>query len=412
MKKTVFFPALVAEASNALAKNLQLPTGMGSRFYCDDEGAFSHKHLLFSTPHHLRYSDLRETMGIPKDCTVFLDSGGYQLAMGTAPKSYGRETAWAWCSEQTGIFPILDRPVNHEVDVATCAEYSRESARYYHKRKSEAQESRILNVLSARCQQDLNKWHRKNPRSQRPRSSIAEMEFWYRQVSEFDLDGWAYGGHGRDSKTVVLAVLFLLDKGELGRAGKDWLHLFGITTTDWMLYAAVMQDELNRKEIEVQLSYDSSSFSHCAKHGMFYAFNGYKGLVAMPLIRERDGSSHKAWDYSEMPYGLPLPQISPVLEGVECTRRLLEHSQRYNILLQHNLYMMKRQKEVFDFMAHSGLPGMIEDLPSIQRRNCTLIRMAFRNPGKGIELIERQFNSEGTRKTLPSYRISRQRQAA
>ncbi len=393
-RKTVFFPALVADLSSKLAKDTKLPNGVGCRFYNEDEGGFYHPYALFSAPHHIRHLNLRKTMGIGGDCTVFLDSGGFQLLQNTAPKDYCREQAFEWCSDTKGIFPILDYPTVNS-DIAECLEFSVQSARYYEENKKMASNSKVLNVLSARKQSDINQWHRLNPRTDRPRTTLEEMEYWYKGISKHELDGWAYGGHMRNGKAIVQAVLFLLNKGELQRKGTTWLHLFGVSKSEVMLYAGVMQQMLNEAQVDVQLSYDSSSFSHSSKHGQFYAFNSLNGLFALPLIRERNTNlGQNAFTYDFLENRLALPQTSPVFEGIDCVKKLLGDQTRYTVLSLHNLYMMLRQKELFDFIAHCGIPEILESLPPQLRSNVHAIQAAFRNPSSGFSILDRAFDTQ------------------
>jgi queuine/archaeosine tRNA-ribosyltransferase len=232
-----------------------------------------------------------------KETKVFVDSGGYQLLSGSVnPKDYTNEVALKWSEENGDIFPILDRPTGSKFYSDTEAEEkSIEAAKYYYENRKHKGEQ-ILNVLQG--------------------PTLKAKQTWYNKIKEFEFDGWACGGFRGNNlykKEAVLgtALMCLYMSGELEKENVKRLHLFGISSPDFIIYFNIIQNIFNKQGIDVKLTFDTTSFSMSGKFGNYWTgLSKDYGITGIHFPKAIEYNPDKS-------FKLPCVWNCPICEGLE-----------------------------------------------------------------------------------------------
>ena len=118
----------------------------------DVDSYYKNPWILISAGVQYDKADVRKNIGA-ETSRVFIDSGGFQLAMGTVnEKKFNDKVALEWSEKNGDIFPILDRPVRNlgpDKPLKTyeeCLEKSVASAKYYSENRTRS-DALVLNVL-------------------------------------------------------------------------------------------------------------------------------------------------------------------------------------------------------------------------------------------------------------------------
>jgi queuine/archaeosine tRNA-ribosyltransferase len=347
------------------------------------EGYFKHPYVLLSAAHHYKLDNFREKMGCSPDTQVFIDSGGYQLATGViSEKNYGNEVALKFSEANGDIFPILDRPgaerkikdknspvltFNDRLDL------TKVSAQYYLDNRTR-DNTTVMNVVQG--------------------SNMNSVIPWYNAMKQYPLDGWAHGGHLANMKTILSTIIHLWNDGEYDKDTIKVHHVFGISRAVVMLYLAVVQDELNKHGVDIQITYDSSYFTRT------FAFGDYfMSEESGPLYQKSAGFTSltlsNRFDYSNVPDDAKLPCICPICRDIVDIKEFLTNSVPfYTLGASHNLYQMLRYKDVVEDMLYMGIDAAIESaIPTPIWNNVMVIKEAFNNPIDGINIINRGWDN-------------------
>lgn len=374
--RPVFIPALSCATTSYFQKPLnELLVGncvQSPRFYNKSEDPyFYHPYSLWSAAHHYKIPDLRKSVRMDADAKVMIDSGGYQLAKGAiSEKNWNNETALAWSEANGDIFPILDRPNISAKDYEANKQATIGAARYYAENRS-AEDKIILNVMSA---PDIN-----------------SMEDSYKAVSPFKFEGWAHGGHQNNIKSILKGFLLLLQKGEYDR-DFTWHHVFGISSIEAMLYLAHIQKKFNELGINIQISYDSSSFQRSMAFGIWFMTVDFQGFTALRLSNR--------FNFDNLSENAKLPCLCNICSNVTDVKHYIDNVQDFYILgSMHNLQLMLNIKTQIENLVYMGSDEVVESaLNAHQKKNFQAIDKAFANHHKGIELVDMYFS--GKNKTV------------
>lgn len=376
--KPIYFPALSAATTNYMVKDDSwwreyglLKDDISPRFYSKPEpgykNAFYHPYTLWSAAHHYKIKDLRKKEHIDKGSLIFIDSGGYQLATGVvSEKKYNNKIALEWSEANGDLFPILDRPLTPGCSVDENLDASLASAKFYAENRTRSDTS-ILNVMSAR--------------------NVGEMEHWFKKISQVELDGWAHGGHQGNMKTIVKGVIFFLNQPYIHkRSEKSYYHIFGTSTIEAMIYFATIQKCLNKLNVPMQLTYDSSSFQRSAAFGTYFMTPSHEGMKSITFSNR--------FNYDKIPEDYRLPCDCPMCSNaVDMKRYFKEPMDFYIITAFHNLYMMLRAKNIMDNIIYTDVEGFLKGCFNAEiRRNILAIEEAIMNPRNGLEIIDRKAN--------------------
>ena len=287
------------------------------RIYSDADSYFKNPWMLISAGVQYDKKDVRKKIGAEK-AKVFVDSGGFQLAMGTVnANKFTDKVALEWSEKNGDIFPILDRPVRNlgpDKPLKTyeeCLEKSVASAKYYYENRSRS-DALVLNVLQGQ--------HKKN------------MEDWYKHVKDYQFDGWGMGGTAGLYGKMLTGLLVLLNNGELEKEKCKVVHIFGVSSNLVMLYLKWTQRVLNGMGIDVQLTYDSTYWNRSTVFGGFFMGPRWRPEAGMEQIKLTnrqivpdenvpkgkeiiiDGIKHRAipQDYTNLGRNFKLPCDCPV----------------------------------------------------------------------------------------------------
>ena len=278
--------------------------------------------MLISAGVQYDKEDVRKNIGA-ETSRVFIDSGGFQLAMGTVnEKKFNDKVALEWSEKNGDIFPILDRPVRNlgpDKPLKTyeeCLEKSVASAKYYYENRTRS-DALVLNVLQG--QQKKN------------------MEEWYKHVKDYQFDGWGMGGTAGLYGKMLTGLLVLLNKGELEKEKCQLVHIFGVSSNLVMLFLKWTQRVLNNMGVDVQLTYDSTYWNRSTVFGGFFMGPRWRPEAGMEQIKLTnrqvvedltvpdeeaimiDGVKHRAipQDYSRMGKNFKLPCDCPVCSDLD-----------------------------------------------------------------------------------------------
>ncbi len=355
------------------------------RIYNKKYDAYFHNpYLLISAGTQYNKKNFREKLDIGDECKIFVDSGGYQLAMGTVnANKYTDEVALKWSEANGNIFPILDRPAFSKLyDYDFSLKSSVNSAKYYQENRSKS-DAYVLNVLQGENKED--------------------MENWYKKISPYKFEGWGFGGSKGNLALIGMAILTLLNNGEFDREKCKYLHIFGVSSNEVMVYLQFIQRMLNRQDIDIQLTYDSTYWNRTC------VFGGY-------FIREQyiigTGMESMNWpntiDYAKLGKDFKLPCWCPICEdlddGYSFFNTLKKNKKgeekisfvKFNMMVGfHNLFLQMIYNKMTNRILKADMPEVYKEAfsPKIYK-NLMLLETVFSKPrnGDNYQILQQVFN--------------------
>ena len=355
---------------------------------------FHNPYLLISAGTQYQKTNFREKLDIGEECKIFVDSGGYQLAMGTVnAEKYTDEVALKWSEANGNIFPILDRPAFSKLyDYDFSLKSSVNSAKYYHENRSKSDVD-VLNVLQGENKDD--------------------MENWYKEISKYKFEGWGFGGSKGNLALIGMAILTLLNNGEFDREECKYLHIFGVSSNEAMVYIQFIQRMLDRQDIDIQLTYDSTYWNRTC------VFGGY-------FIRERyvvgTGMESMNWpntiDYAKLGKEFKLPCLCPICEDLDDSYSFFNTFKKnkkgedklsfvkFNMMIGfHNLFLQMLYNKMTNRLLHADMMEVYKEAfaPKVYK-NLGILESVFLNPHKGdnYQLLQQVFNERKQETQAPS----------
>jgi hypothetical protein len=388
--RPIFFPALSNEFSKIYEKTDKDLLGSSvnvvknPRFYNDCKNYFYHPYTLWNAHEHILFQkikNIRKEKRIDNKCLVMLDSGGFQLGKGsTENKKYNKEIVLKWSESNGDIFPIIDYPLMDEYNrtFEENLKLSVENGEYYKKNRTK-KGVMILNVLQGRNFDESDEWH---DRIKHLNKGVGA------------LDGWAIGGVSDNPLMFIYTIRKLYKDGHFNKKKQSWIHIFGTTSFESMLYLSVIQKNLN-KLCNVQISYDSATLSHTTKYGNFMEHRPnlsrfVRGELASGTVLYSDLcesidrfrhvflSKHFDYKFVKKDTKLPLP-FSPIVSEITDAKEFCKNRKTYTLLGNlHNLWMMIQQKELFDNLVFWGDERVInESIGNELKINVNVINQIF-----------------------------------
>jgi len=355
------------------------------RIYNKKYDAYFHNpYLLISAGTQYNKKNFREKLDIGDECKIFVDSGGYQLAMGTVnANKYTDEVALKWSEANGNIFPILDRPAFSKLyDYDFSLKSSVNSAKYYQENRSKS-DAYVLNVLQGENKED--------------------MENWYKKISPYKFEGWGFGGSKGNLALIGMAILTLLNNGEFDREKCKYLHIFGVSSNEVMVYLQFIQRMLNRQDIDIQLTYDSTYWNRTC------VFGGY-------FIREQyiigTGMESMNWpntiDYAKLGEDFKLPCWCPICEDLDDGYSFFNTFKKnkkgeekisfvkFNMMVGfHNLFLQMIYNKMTNRILKADMPEVYKEAfsPKIYK-NLMLLETVFSKPrnGDNYQILQQVFN--------------------
>ena len=355
---------------------------------------FYNPYMLISAGTQYQKTNFREKLDIGEECKIFVDSGGYQLAMGTVnAEKYTDEVALKWSEANGNIFPILDRPAFSKLyDYDFSLKSSVNSAKYYHENRSKS-DADVLNVLQGENKDD--------------------MENWYKEISKYKFEGWGFGGSKGNLALIGMAILTLLNNGEFDREECKYLHIFGVSSNEAMVYIQFIQRMLDRQDIDIQLTYDSTYWNRTC------VFGGY-------FIRERyvvgTGMESMNWpntiDYAKLGKEFKLPCLCPICEDLDDSYSFFNTFKKnkkgedklsfvkFNMMIGfHNLFLQMLYNKMTNRLLHADMMEVYKEAfaPKVYK-NLGILESVFLNPHKGdnYQLLQQVFNERKQETQAPS----------
>ena len=355
------------------------------RIYNKKYDAYFHNpYLLISAGTQYNKKNFREKLDIGDECKIFVDSGGYQLAMGTVnAEKFTDEVALKWSEANGNIFPILDRPAFSKLyDYDFSLKSSVNSAKYYQENRSKS-DAYVLNVLQGENKED--------------------MENWYKKISPYKFEGWGFGGSKGNLALIGMAILTLLNNGEFDREKCKYLHIFGVSSNEVMVYLQFIQRMLNRQDIDIQLTYDSTYWNRTC------VFGGY-------FIREQyiigTGMESMNWpntiDYAKLGKDFKLPCWCPICEDLDDGYSFFNTFKKnkkgeekisfvkFNMMVGfHNLFLQMIYNKMTNRILKADMPEVYKEAfsPKIYK-NLRLLETVFSKPknGDNYQILQQVFN--------------------
>ena len=369
-----YFPALAGCLASYLGSRIKRPISDSTalkksfRFYSDKEDTYFHyPYMLMTAGHFYKIKDLRKEMQIPDSCKVFLDSGGYQLATGQLnEEKFNNATSFEWCERNGDIFPILDRPSWPGTDINRQQALTLEAGKFAADARSREGKT-ILNVISG--------------------SSMPIISSAYDKMKDLPFEGWAHGGHAFRMKIILKTMLMLWQKGEYDRDHPVYHHVFGITSAHAIIYLTYVQRLFNEKGVDIQITYDSSSWARSMGFGNLMLFGDFNKFGTINLSNR--------FDYSNTPPNFKLPCPCPVCQSVDSLQELMEDPRAYYVIgTIHNLYVqLEHMKQVEGWVMMGCDDVLFSGLPVAVTRNLKAIKKAWDNPKRGNSIIDHGFTA-------------------
>ena len=332
------------------------------RIYNKDFDAYFHNpYILISAGTSWRKKDFRKTIHA-ENSNVFVDSGGYNLAHGTVdPKKFTDKVALEWSEKNGDVFPILDRPSftlhlkkddgtpkSPYKDYQECLDLSVASAKYYTENRTRT-DTIVLNVLQG--------------------LTVPQIEEWYKNISKYQFEGWAYGGTNGNLGRILPALKFLLQSGELERENCKMFHIFGVTSNESMIYFQYIQMVLNRMDIDIQITYDSTYWNRTCVYGSYMTRPRYIVGLGMEAMNWPNSINYK-----EMSKDFKLPCKCPVCSDLKDTYSFFNNykvddkgeetivfGKFNNMIAFHNLYLQLEYLENVNRIFSSGMKDVYNE---------------------------------------------------
>ena len=410
MKKAIYIPAysdglmsmFYGKDDNQIAKENQedFSDKKSLRIYNKDFNSYFHNpYILISAGSVYKKKNFRKTIHA-ENSIVFVDSGGYNLAHSTLDhKRYTDKIALEFSEANGDIFPILDRPtftlgmmredkngkqkpLSPYKDYNECLNLSVNSAKYYYENRSRS-DATILNVIQGQ--------------------TVNQIESWYKEISKYEFEGWAYGGTKGNLGRILPALKFLLNSGELARESCKMFHIFGVTSNESMIYFQYLQLVFERMGIDLQITYDSTYWNRTCVYGSYMTRPRYIVGLGMESMEWTNSINYK-----ELSKDFKLPCHCPICEDLddaygffnnykmEKGEEVIIFKKFNNMIAFHNLYLQLEYLENVRRIFSSGMKDVYEAFfPQKICDNFKLIDDYFNNidSDKCVALLNKVFMS-------------------
>ena len=373
MKKAIYIPAYSdglmgmfygkSDKEIAEANQPDFDKKKSLRIYNKDFDAYFHNpFILISAGTSWRKKDFRKTIHA-ENANVFVDSGGYNLAHGTVdPKKFTDKVALEWSEKNGDVFPILDRPSftlhlknddgtpkSPYKDYQECLDLSVASAKYYTENRTRS-DTIVLNVIQG--------------------LTAEEIEKWYKEISKYEFEGWAYGGTNGNLGRILPALKFLLKSGELDRESCKMFHIFGVTSNESMIYFQYIQMVLDRMGFDIQITYDSTYWNRTCFYGSYMTKPRYIVGLGMEAMNWPNSINYK-----EMSKDFRLPCKCPICSDLKDTYSFFNNykvdektgeeqivfGKFNNMIAFHNLYLQLEYLENINRIFSSGMKDVYNE---------------------------------------------------
>ena len=276
----VYLPAVNDIYANGLTKQLDpsrpFPADVTLEdlmFWDKHNGLWHHTDILHSVGLH-NFNDMPDNavtrMG-RTDCLILGDSAGFQIGSGTVKgykqlhkgmSSAAAIEAWHGAYDlRMWILTFLETHCTYAmtIDMPLWATLPKKHKSPFHQCSIEELTAMTVDNLKFIDAHRLGRTKWLNVIQGLNEQTIKD---WWNAVSWFDCAGYALGGTAGATggvRHILQTVLMMRDAGALA-AGRDWIHVLGVSTTLWAILLSAIQRAL-RKSVNpnMRVSYDSSS---------------------------------------------------------------------------------------------------------------------------------------------------------
>lgn len=280
--KTIYFPALSGFVTSLMEKNYHhRNTGKSFRFYNTnnqdkvENKIFHHPYFLITAGYNHKSNIINKFDLSLENNIVLGDSGGFQIATGKLKNNWeNTKKLFDWLENNTTHSMVLDVPpysseglnnTKEEKLFQERLEKSYQNYKYFYENRSG--KTKYLNVLHGH--------------------TLPHVEKWFNTIQEFDFTGgWAVGSCvGQSIYVPLLNFVYLKEQGRLEEYKNIekpvFFHFLGYTTPSNIIYLFYLQRKLNEYGYNIQITYDSSSYSMSASVGNYYRNFSYRGIQNM-----------------------------------------------------------------------------------------------------------------------------------
>jgi len=240
-----------------------------------------------------------------------------------------------------------------------------------------------------------------------------DMENWYKEICKYKFEGWGFGGSKGNLALIGMAILTLLNNGEFDREECKYLHIFGVSSNEAMIYLQFIQRMLDRQDIDIQLTYDSTYWNRTC------VFGGY-------FIRERyvigTGMESMNWpntiDYNKLGKEFKLPCLCPICEDLDDSYSFFNTFKKnkkgedklafvkFNMMIGfHNLFLQMMYNKMTNRLLHADMMEVYKEAfaPKVYK-NLGILETVFLNPrnGDNYQLLQQVFNERKQETQAPS----------
>lgn len=310
------------------AKSLQELYGKNVAWWQKD-AVFNHKFILYSAYPNSKWDDTREKEGVPDDCCVLCDSGGYQVySLGV---KLDRERVFEWQRLNGDLNFVLDCPprVDWKKRTVVIDDFKKEMNITYENTKWYAEQCDM---------------HRRNNTLGRARYILicqtfsldhlaTDIERFASLVDSFDAIAVAY--HGSDNLGFFSAAM---KWREILNGRKKDLHLLGVSGNKALPAISYLQTIWNGR-----VTFDSSSVFAGGKYRTFWL-----NTTINETIRLRSAGAHKK--IHALPCSCPFCTMITTEDGVD-----LDAPGVGTMLALHNLFVIIQRVKVWDWMVREDV---------------------------------------------------------
>lgn len=278
MNQISYIPAISLGPLGGESKKYNIK-GKSLKFYqTHPDNVFNYPYLLISAGHNYK-KDSKTEYGydfVDEKKIVLGDSGGYQIATGAIKYTPDIvEQIFNWLENNSNyavnldLPPFIDSQMNLEEKFNDHLQKTVNNMTFFE--KNQKGKTQFLNVLQGR--------------------NFDHFEEWYGKVHNFDFPGgWGIGSAtSRSAFTTIFAFFYLYSKGEVERYskkdGRKLFHFLGVSSMEIIPILAYIQRKLNQRQLDVKLTYDSSSPFMSASYGRYTIKKNFVHLSSSTVIQ-------------------------------------------------------------------------------------------------------------------------------
>ncbi|MFY8160761.1 MAG: hypothetical protein ACOVNU_05480, partial [Candidatus Kapaibacteriota bacterium] len=255
MNKFVYIPSFSGGFFGQMLKEDGHIGKIPVRFYDDAaQDIIKHNAFLTTAGHFYKQDDYTNSIGLDLDINknlVFGDSGGYQIATGAIKWDISiRDRIFNWLENNSNVAINLDIPprLTWAGKDKECLEISLDNFKYFEKHQSG--KTKFMNVLQG--------------------NGLDSRKNWYKEVSNFNFNGWALGGTAGKYLDFFNSVYILLKNKEHLNKENYLFHFLGTSTINQFSFYLQLQKSLNEIGSNVIVTCDSSTPQRAVIWGTYY----------------------------------------------------------------------------------------------------------------------------------------------